>query len=233
MKPHHGFTLLEMAVALLVIGLLLGNFIVPLSARLDTQRIKRTDKTLEEIKEALLGFALINGRLPCAAPKLPYVDNDGINIPISEEEIGKEHLEWCDKEGFLPWKDLGVGRYDGWGNRFRYRADKVYANGIPNSLKTENTSYRLKIQNKNKDIDLTSEEDYSGKNYSRLVAIIFSSGKNNRAENENDDGDNIYIQDVYVEDREDETNTFDDRLIWLSKYTLMNRLIAAKQWYPR
>jgi prepilin-type N-terminal cleavage/methylation domain-containing protein len=213
MKISHGFSLVEMAVALIIIGLLIGGLLTPISARIDQKNLKRTDETLEEIKEALLGFAVIHKRLPCADR-----DGDGVeNFPCNTNETKIE--------GDLPWRDLGVGRYDGWGNPFRYRADKVYANSIPNSLKTENTNYRLKVKNKNKDINLTSEEKYSnGKKYSRLVAIIFSYGKNYRAESENDDADHIYIQDDYVED------TFDDRLTWLSKYTLMNRLIGAKQW---
>ncbi len=222
MKPHHGFTLLEMAVALLVIGLLLGNFLMPLSARLDTQNLKRTQETLEEIKEALLGFALINRRLPCSDR-----DKDGVENSPCDTDTTKI-------EGDLPWRDLGVGRYDAWGFPFRYRVDKRYSlpTGIPDSLKTD-VNKKLKIRNLQNTFFWTAAEDDGT---SRVVAIIFSYGKNGKADNGNKftaANDATYVQDVYVEDQNNPSNTFDDRLTWLSKYTLMNRLIAAKQWYPR
>jgi type II secretory pathway pseudopilin PulG len=221
MKIYHGFSLVETAVALIIIGLLIGGLLTPISARIDQQNLKRTDETLEEIKEALLGFAVIHKRLPCAAPDKDQ-DDDGNNIP--EEDKGKEHSDWCDKEGYLPWKDLGVGRYDAWGQIFRYRVDMKYSSGIPSSLKTDSKK-KLTVRN------LQSTQNWTVEEYdtSRVVAIIFSKGKNGNAENGNKftaANDATYVHDVYVED------LFDDRLTWLSKYTLMNRLIGAKQWPP-
>ncbi len=52
---------------LMIVGLLLGGLIVPLSAQMDQRRATETQKTLEEIKEALTGYAVINGQLPCPA----------------------------------------------------------------------------------------------------------------------------------------------------------------------
>lgn len=62
-----GFTLIEMAVVLMIIGLLLGGLIPTLSAQIDAQRSNNTQKQLNEIMEAVTGFAVINGRLPCPA----------------------------------------------------------------------------------------------------------------------------------------------------------------------
>lgn len=64
---HRGFTLIEMAIVMLVIGLLLGGLLAPLSVQIEQQRTNETQKILANIKEALLGFALANGRLPCPA----------------------------------------------------------------------------------------------------------------------------------------------------------------------
>lgn len=52
---------------LLIVTLLLGGLLVPLSAQIDRQRTKETQKTLAELKEVLIGFAVVNGRLPCPA----------------------------------------------------------------------------------------------------------------------------------------------------------------------
>jgi len=210
---NNGFSLVEMAVALIIIGLLIGGLLTPISARIDQQNLKRTDETLEEIKEALLGFAVIHKRLPCA-------DRDGDGVENSPCDTDETKIE-----GDLPWRDLGVGRYDAWGQIFRYRVDMKYSSGIPSSLKTD-VKKKLTVRNLQSTQDWTTvEEDGT----SRVVAIIFSKGKNGNAENGNQltaANDATYVQDVYVED------TFDDRLTWLSKSTLMNRLIVAKQWPP-
>lgn len=62
-----GFTLMELTVVLVIVGLLLGGLLVPLSAQRDVDFAKATDKSLADIREALIGFAVINGRLPCPA----------------------------------------------------------------------------------------------------------------------------------------------------------------------
>ena len=74
MKPasQNGFTLIEMAIVLMIVGLLLGGLLVPLSAQMDQRNISDTQKAMSEIKEALIGYAMANGRLPCpAVPTTP------------------------------------------------------------------------------------------------------------------------------------------------------------------
>ncbi|MBK9572503.1 MAG: prepilin-type N-terminal cleavage/methylation domain-containing protein [Rhodoferax sp.] len=62
-----GFTLIEMAIALLIMGLLLGGGLTVLSAQIEQQRFKDTERLLVEAREAVIGFALANGRMPCPA----------------------------------------------------------------------------------------------------------------------------------------------------------------------
>ena len=56
-----GFTLIEIAVAIFVIALLLGSILVPLSNQVEQRQISETQKTLEEIKESIIGFAVAKG----------------------------------------------------------------------------------------------------------------------------------------------------------------------------
>ena len=55
-----GFTLIELAVSIFIIALVLGAILVPLATQVEQRQISETQKTLEDAKEALLGFALAN-----------------------------------------------------------------------------------------------------------------------------------------------------------------------------
>ncbi len=62
-----GFSLVEMAIVLLIVALLLGGLLPTLSGQMEQQRTNETRKQLDEVQQALLGFAIVNGRLPCPA----------------------------------------------------------------------------------------------------------------------------------------------------------------------
>ena len=267
MNTSNGFSLIEMVVVLLIISLLMGGLLSPLSSSLTHQKIKLTQQRLEEIKEALLGFAIINERLPCPAPDKNIVKFD---IP---DQIGvalkKDHLD-CHKEGYLPWADLGVGRYDAWGNPFRYRVEKEYTSSIAanvyNKLRVRTIRYNDPDDPDSDDKKTWLSSKAIGTDTdTRVTAIIFSCGQNaipdptpplpipiNYKSNDNkyhysndadgvrnskatcENGDtstlwkqsDVYIQEGYLE------NSFDDVVTWLSKNTLMNRLVIAGKWPP-
>lgn len=210
-KLSHGFSLVEMAVVLIIIGLLMGGLLTPLSTQMNWQKIKVTQQRLEKIKEALLGFAIIHNRLPC-------VDTDGNG---QENKNASETACQINGEGYLPWKDLGTGRYDAWGKPFRYRTEAKF-NKIT-GIELGKTTSGLRIKDRENNYLTTTSGD------SRVVAIIFSSGKNelpSNEEKENSDGDKTYIYNGYLE------NEFDDILTWLSANSMMNRLITAGKWPP-
>ena len=225
MKTSHGFSLVEIAVVLFIISIFMGSFIIPYHAKMEQGVITDTDQRLEEIKEALIGFAILNERLPC-----PDIDGDGI------EEVS------CNIEGNLPWVTLGVGKFvDGWGNNFRYRVDDEYSQyPIPKSSlfnDSPNTS-DLKVENCQEEL-LTSEQhiDPNPPNKeitSNVVAIIFSYGKNNSpdAKNSDDDGGNynIYMQAARQVKCGSTDIYFDDILVWLPKTILINRLVVTGKW---
>ena len=104
-RTCRGFTLVEMAVVLVIVGLLVGGFIGNLSSRIETSRYAETRKDLEDIKQAITGYTYKNGSLPC-----PDTDGDG------ESEI------ICDATpaGSVPWVTLGLGQGDAWNNHYEY-----------------------------------------------------------------------------------------------------------------
>ena len=72
-----GFTLVEMAVVLLIVALLVGSGLSVVSAQVEQQKYKDTQRILDDAREALLGFAAANGRLPCPATAA----SNGIEAP--------------------------------------------------------------------------------------------------------------------------------------------------------
>ena len=118
-----GFSLIEVAIVLVIISVLVAIVAVPLATQLEQQRITETNKQLETIKEALIGFALANGRFPCAAR---LADNNGL-----ESLNGLASNGVCNAYvGYVPAVTLGLSSIDsngfavdGWGlsqNRIRY-----------------------------------------------------------------------------------------------------------------
>lgn len=61
-KSQTGFTLIEMALALLIMGLVVGGGLNLMSSQMESQKLKETQAILEEAKNALIGFAVANRR---------------------------------------------------------------------------------------------------------------------------------------------------------------------------
>lgn len=69
LSPTHvnGFSLVEIAVVLVILTILLSIVVVPIATQVEQRRVDETQKFLESAKDALYGFAAANGRLPCPA----------------------------------------------------------------------------------------------------------------------------------------------------------------------
>ncbi|GBL45310.1 hypothetical protein SFMTTN_1117 [Sulfuriferula multivorans] len=67
MKRSQGFTLIEIAVVLIIITLLSGGLISFFNIQLTNQRITSTKANEAAIKVALTNFIAQNNRLPCPA----------------------------------------------------------------------------------------------------------------------------------------------------------------------
>lgn len=114
MNRERGFTLIELAIVLVIITVLIGGLAVPLSAQIQARRNSETRKTLQEARDAIVGYAMTH-RTAAGRPYLPCPDADG---------DGRENREpggACQApQGFFPWVDLGSAQHDAWGNRLRY-----------------------------------------------------------------------------------------------------------------
>jgi type II secretory pathway pseudopilin PulG len=212
-----GFTLIEIAVALVVVTLALGSILVPLGTQVEQRKINETRKALDEIREALVGFAIINGRLPC-----PDTDSDPAAAGYGVEEASCAAAPAA--EGFLPWKTLGVTDMDAFGSKrtgpasarfgdWRYRVDRNFA--VAFQLTTLFSADALTVRDSAGNTKTTNTE--------RPVAIVYSAGANLAPDGQNasfEPANGIYQSDV-------QSSTFDDIVIWLSRPMLFNRMIAA------
>jgi prepilin-type N-terminal cleavage/methylation domain-containing protein len=62
-----GFSLVELSVVLVVVALMLSSLLYTLSAQTDQRDFEDTRRRLEQARELVLAFAIVNGRLPCPA----------------------------------------------------------------------------------------------------------------------------------------------------------------------
>ncbi len=215
--PPRGFTLVEIAVALFIVSLVLGSILGPLATQVERRKVSDTRKALDEIKEALNGFAIINGRLPC-----PDIDLDPTAAGYGKEEATCATTVIA--EGYLPWKTLGVTDLDAFGIRrdnvaaprigdWRYRVDRNFAVAF-NIITPFSTDSLSIVDSAGTALTTTTQ---------RPIAIVFSAGPNTTPDGQNasyDGTSGIYQSDV-------PSPTFDDILIWISRPTLFNRMIAA------
>ena len=235
--------MVELTIALLIIALVLGGMLNPLGAVLEAKKRARVVLQLERIKEALTGFAMINGYLPCPTTTTdPDSDRYGLEDAACDTDPAAE--------GYLPWRTLGTPEVDPWGlprsetddqfnGYWRYRVDRNFSNAA--ALISLNTAQadNLTVVN-GQGMLLTAPTETP-------VAIVYSTGANLRTNGENDrfeagvcgnpdgydagtgtscpDGEPLYqAGDV---SGTGSAATFDDMLVWLSRPLLFNRMVSA------
>ncbi|HEY8119649.1 MAG TPA: prepilin-type N-terminal cleavage/methylation domain-containing protein [Methylophilaceae bacterium] len=123
-----GFTLVEMAIVLVIIGLTIGTLTATISAQVEHRDLSETRNTLENIKESLLGYAMANGRLPCPA-QTPGTGIIGVEYFSGGSPAGTSANGLCGQfyDGFVPAATLGLSPantsgyiLDAWNNPIRY-----------------------------------------------------------------------------------------------------------------
>lgn len=89
MKSQKGFSLIELAIVLVIVTLLIGGLAVPLSAQIEARRIAETRKIMEEAREAIVGYAMrhtLSSSCTCkykTDTTLQIIDSDPSNDPDS------------------------------------------------------------------------------------------------------------------------------------------------------
>ncbi len=142
-----GFTLIEMAMVLLIVALLLSGLVPSITYQIEQQRNNDTRKQLAEIREALLGFAIANNRLPCPAQASLATDAEdagkearkntscacqtstGSTKKVADASSSRVACADTSIKGVIPWATLGISETDAWGRRFSYQVTSDFADG--------------------------------------------------------------------------------------------------------
>lgn len=200
-KKISGFNLVELAIVLVIIGLMMSTFLTPLTVQKDVKDYEKVKTDFAIIKESLYGYAILNGKLPC-----PDTNQDGLEDTCSTGY----------SLGDLPWSTLGIEKNDPWNRTYKY--------GV-----SENFSSTINLSNYTGNINIYSDSGLSKKVGSNVPAVIYSLGKNgatspptSNEEQKNTDGDASFVS-------HELTPTFDDALVWISANVLFNRMVSAQK----
>ena len=236
----HGFTLVEMAVVLAIVALLLGGLLPTISSQMEQRQTNETRKQLDEIQQALIGYAIINERLPCPASST----SNGVEDPVGGGNCARFY------DGYVPAATLGLSgtdssgfAVDSWGNRIHY-AVTSWTNTSPavsNVFTTSSGMSMVGISNLSPNLlvcstatGIGSSSCASGTSLTSngVPIVIFSTGKNGAQggtgvdEAANLDGNRTFVS--HTPTPSGATNgEFDDLVIWVSPNILINRMVAA------
>lgn len=230
---------------LAIVGLLLGSLMYTLSAQTEARAFSDTQRRLEEVKEHLITFAIVNGRLPCPAS----ATSNGDESPSGGGACTDYYT------GFLPARAIGVAgtdasgyAVDAWGSRIRYAVSKV---GPSNHFTTATSLKTNGITTTPNDLVICAAWGGSTANCNTatpvtnaniVAAVIWSQGKNAvLATGGNDENANnkhrvpsvLNDHPVFVSHPPSPSGAagggFDDLLTWIPVGMLYGRLISAGQ----
>jgi prepilin-type N-terminal cleavage/methylation domain-containing protein len=240
------FSLTELAVVMVIVGLLLGAGMMTLSAQIEIRNTDETNRRLNAAVDALIGFAIANGRLPCPATAA----TTGDEAPAG----GGNCTTWYG--GFLPARTIGFTPVDSagygldvWANPIRYAVANLLISpctGGPPTLPHFTSAANLKangVSCRPNDLDIcqtSSGINTTSCNTAPRVAsiqtvafIVYSTGKNGAItssygadELANTDGDRVFVSRT-----QGSTDTgggqFDDLMVIVPVGVLYAKLIAA------
>lgn len=236
-KGKNGFTLIEMAIVLVVFGLLLAAILTPLQAQRNIAAQRKTELILDNARQALLGFAQANGRLPCPAT------NNGGAFPDGTGTSNPNVSGACAQQvGFLPAKTIGLQSadaqgfaVDAWNNRIRYAVTTANVSAFT----TTNAMNNLGMASLTPDLRVCATSTAAGCTttinlINNAVAVIYSLGETGAQasggvdENANLDLDTVFVSHEIVAAGA-ANGAFDHLVTWLSPYVLYNAMIQAGQ----
>lgn len=248
-RRARAFTLIEVMIVMLILAVVATGLAVPLAAHLQMRRNEDTRRQLEEAREAVLGFAAAQGRLPCPAT-LSSRGQESF-APGGDPSNGACATFHA---GYLPAAALGLSPLDGegfardpWGgpaNRIRYAVfGAATVNGVSNPLTRVNgmqsatlqglgaAAHYLYICGDGSQVNASGCGPAAHQLTRRAAFVVFSTGLNaaetpppGTDEARNLDGDGVFVshEASNVPGRE-----FDDVFHWVTIHLVVSRMLTA------
>lgn len=238
-RHEAGFTLIELAVVLLVLGVLTRALVTPLGTVLHERRVQATDDRLESVRQALLGHLVTTGTLPCPLQ---------VGISASIAASGSRAVDCSRGQGGVPARLLGVegpvdaagALLDSWGRPLSYAVSLSSSReaGDIDSPDWTSVGEAAAVGLSELDADLVlCQAAYSGScpraalRADAIAFVVLSGGADDSsvdAQVENIDGDRVFA----VAPRSTvDGHRFDDLLVWASRNELAYWLLRA-EWLP-
>ncbi|HYC44777.1 MAG TPA: type II secretion system protein [Burkholderiales bacterium] len=249
-----GFSVIELALAMFLIALLFGTVFVPLRSQIESRKISETEELLARARDALLGYAIANGRFPCPADELS----------AGQEAAGANAATGtcATYDGYLPAAALGFSASDAQGyardawagppNRIRYAVTRetvgaaanahafTRANGMRSAGIARLSDPALSLLHvcaRGRGVSPDTSCGSAPTLVSTAPVVIWSVGPNaatggrstDEAQNSNPNGgsaDRIFVSRARSEVPE---NEFDDIVSWIPMPILIGRMIAGGQ----
>lgn len=234
-KRNDGFSLIEIAVVIVIISVLLAMVAVPLASQVERRRVEDTQKLLESVKDALYGYAAANGRLPCPAT----ATSAGQEAPLGGGTC-------TTLVGFLPAVTLGITPVDSAGFAIDAWVDGTAARRVGYAVSNSNSS-ALTTADGVRAATMASVGASTTHLYvcatglasgppttncgvtvatlaDKAPVVLFSLGRdtgtNSIDETNNQNGDRVFSSGT-------PNATFDDIVTWMSMNALFDRMIKA------
>lgn len=241
-RRARGFTLTELAVVFAIVALLIGGAMMTLSAQVEQRNQNETRGRLDAAVEALIGYAIVNRRLPCPATAGTTGDESPAGGGNCTTDFG----------GFLPARTIGFQPTDPqgygvdvWANRIRYAVARTLTGCTGSSTLPHFTSMaNLKangVSCRPNDIDVCAPTDATTActaanrviSTETVVFLVFSTGKNGAVassygphENANVNANASFISRTPT-GSDAATGAYDDVMVLVPAGVLYSRLIAA------
>lgn len=239
MKRTRGFTLIELAIVMVIVTILIGGLAMPLSAQIQARRIAETKKTLEEARDAIIGYAMTHTADHDGDPDTPPRPY----LPCPADDTGQEKRVGnicAQADGWFPWVDLGVSSQDAWGNRLHYSVEnREYADkskGMRDLASYTPPYVMLNIKR------ICTDSTCTTLVADNLLVVVFSHGPNgwgarningstlkapdSEDEKENTDADPSFVS-RSPSRAGDAAGEFDDLVVWISDGVLRSRVCPA------
>ncbi len=245
LRRGRGFSLVEIAVVAFIVALLLGGVILTLSAQEEQRANAEAQRRLDAAVEAVLGFAVVNRRLPC--PAVTGVGKTGIEDPPGGGTCTTNFAGFLPalSVGYSPVDSLGYG-LDPWGNRIRYAVASAVTGCTGPTLPHFTSMANLKANGVScRPSDLVvcaSSSVITGTSCGTAPAVtnqdvvgflVLSTGKNGAVaatygadEQPNVDGNQVFVSRIRGT-AEEATGAYDDLMVWVPASVLYSKLISA------